>query len=244
MFEQGLYAEGGRLEKLNTGLIAEQVKYARYKSGSNLHPLKGETVGDPDKAGAYTWVKAPRYDGKPVEVGALARIAVALNAGNKDVKSELNAVLKVFNAETQAAYSALGRHASRVIECKLIAKELYNWLDELDSGKTRTSYKIPATEETGEGLIEAPRGALGHWIVVKDQKIANYQAIVPTTWFCSPKDDKGVRGPVETALIGTPISDPHNPIEAARVVRSFDPCLACAIHVVEGDREIVKFRVC
>ena len=178
-----------------------------------------------------------------MEVGPLARIVVALNSGNKDVKAALNAMLKNFNAEVPAALSALGRHASRVIECKLIAKQCYEWLDELDSGKTRNSYDIPETGE-GEGLIEAPRGALGHWIVIKDHKIANYQAIVPTTWFCSPRDDKGVRGPVEQALIGTPISDPKNPIEAARVVRSFDPCLACAIHAVEGDREIGKFRVC
>ncbi|HPS59290.1 MAG TPA: nickel-dependent hydrogenase large subunit [Spirochaetota bacterium] len=242
MFEQGLVS-GGKLEKLDTSKIREQVRYARYRSGSNLHPLKGETVGDPDKSGAYTWVKAPRYDDRPMEVGPLARIVVALNSGNKDVKRELNAMLKNFNAEVPAALSALGRHASRVIECKLIAKQCYEWLDELDSGKTRNSYDIPEEGE-GEGLIEAPRGALGHWIVIKNRQIANYQAIVPTTWFCSPRDDKGGRGPVEQALIGTPISDPNNPIEGARVVRSFDPCLACAIHVVEGDREIGKFRVC
>ncbi|HOS41914.1 MAG TPA: nickel-dependent hydrogenase large subunit, partial [Spirochaetota bacterium] len=106
----------------------------------------------------------------------------------------------------------------------------------------RNSFDIPNVGE-GEGLVEAPRGALGHWIVVKDKKIENYQCVVPTTWFCGPRDDNGVRGPVEQALIGTPISDPANPIEAARIVRSFDPCIACAVHVVEGDREIAKFRV-
>jgi ferredoxin hydrogenase large subunit/hydrogenase large subunit len=243
MFEQGLVT-GGKLEKFDSSEIREQIKYARYKSGSNLHPLKGETVADPEKSGAYTWVKAPRYADKPMEVGPLARTVVAYYSGNKAVKKQLDAVLKIFNAEVPAALSALGRHASRVIECKLIAKDMYDWLDDIESGgKTRNSYIIPGTGE-GEGLIEAPRGALGHWIVIKDHKIANYQAVVPTTWFCSPKDDNGVRGPVEQALIGTPISDPENPIEAARVVRSFDPCLACAIHVVEGDREITKFRVC
>ncbi len=242
MFEQGLIS-GGKLLKLDSSKISEHVKYARYKSGSDLHPLKGETVADPNKSGAYTWVKAPRYNDKPMEVGPLARVVVAYNAGNKAVKAELDGLLKNFNAEVPAALSTLGRHASRVIECKLIAKQCYKWLDEIDSGKTRTSYDIPDTGE-GEGLIEAPRGALGHWIVIKDKKIANYQAIVPTTWFCSPKDDRGVKGPVEQALIGTPISDPKNPIEGARIVRSFDPCLACAIHVVEGDKEISKFRVC
>lgn len=243
MLEQGVFT-GGKLETFDSAKIREQVKYARYSSGSDLHPLKGETVADPEKNGAYTWVKAPRYADKPMEVGVLARTVVAYHSGNRDVRKELDAVLKIFNAEVPAALSALGRHAARAIEAKLIAKELHNWLEDLDSkGKTRNSYTIPDSGE-GEGLIEAPRGALGHWIVVKDHKIANYQAIVPTTWFCSPKDDRGVRGPVETALIGTPISDPKNPIEAARVVRSFDPCLACAIHVVEGDREITRFRVC
>jgi Ni,Fe-hydrogenase I large subunit len=243
MFEQGVYT-GNKIFKFDSSRIREQVKYARYKSGSNLHPLKGETIADPEKRDAYTFVKAPRYDDKPMEVGALARIAIAYKSGNKAVKKELDAVLKIFNSEVPVAFSVLGRHASRAIECKLIAAEMVKWLDDLDShGKTRNSYTIPDSCE-GEGLIEAPRGALGHWIVIKDKKIANYQAIVPTTWFCSPKDDKGVRGPVEQALIGTPISDPKNPIEAARVVRSFDPCLACAIHVVEGDSGISKFRVC
>ncbi|HOK03376.1 MAG TPA: nickel-dependent hydrogenase large subunit [Spirochaetota bacterium] len=242
MFEQGVIT-AGKLEKFDSSKIREQIKYARYKSGSNLHPLKGETVADPEKSGAYSWVKAPRYDDKPMEVGVLARTLVAYLSGNKDVKAEVDSLLKVFNAELPAANSVLGRHAARALESKLIAKAIHKWLDDLDSDeKTRNSYVIPESGE-GEGLIEAPRGALGHWIVVKDHKIANYQAIVPTTWFCSPRDDKGVRGPVEQALIGTPVSDPKNPIEAARVVRSFDPCLACAIHVVEGDREIGKFRV-
>ncbi len=111
------------------------------------------------------------------------------------------------------------------------------------NGKPRNSFDIPDTGE-GMGLVEASRGALGHWIVVKDKKIANYQAVVPTTWFCGPRGDDGVKGPVEQALIGTPISDPKNPIEAARVVRSFDPCIACAVHVVEGDKDLGTFKVC
>ncbi len=241
--QQGI-VDGMKLEKFDSSKIREQVKYARYKSGSNLHPLKGETIADPNKNGAYTWVKAPRYDNRPMEVGALARMVVAYVSGNQQVKKELDGVLKVFNSEVPAAFSALGRHASRVIESKIIGKEMLNWLGDLETGKSpRNSYTIPDTGE-GEGLIEAARGGLGHWIVVKNGKIENYQAVVPTTWFCSPKDDNGGRGPVEQALIGTPISDNNNPIEAARVVRSFDPCLACAIHVVEGDREIGKFRVC
>jgi len=242
-FERGIF-DGGKLEKFDSSMIREQVKYARYKSGSNLHPLKGETIADPEKNGAYTWVKAPRYDDRPMEVGALARMVIAYQSGNKKVKKELDGVLKIFNSEVPAAFSTLGRHAARAIESKIIGEEMINWADDLDAGKSpRNPYTIPDTGE-GEGLIEAARGSLGHWIVIKDRKIENYQAVVPTTWFCSPRDDKGGRGPVEQALIGTPISDNANPIEAARVVRSFDPCLACAIHVVEGDKEIGRFRVC
>ena len=243
LFEQGV-ADAGKLEKFDSSKIREQVKYARYRSGSNLHPLKGETIADPNKGGAYTWVKAPRYDDRPMEVGALARMVVAYQSGNEKVKKEVDGVLKIFNSELPVVLSALGRHASRAIESRIIAGEMYKWLDELEvGGKPRTPYAIPESGE-GEGLVEAPRGALGHWIVVKNKKIENYQAVVPTTWFCSPKDDRDVKGPVEQALIGTPISDNQNPIEAARIVRSLDPCLACAIHVVEGDREIGKFRVC
>ncbi len=151
---------------------------------------------------------------------------------------------KAFNADINAVFSTLGRHAARAIEAKLIIAEMPKWIDELEvNGKPRSTFDIPDTGE-GMGLVEASRGALGHWIVVKDKKIANYQAVVPTTWFCGPRDDKGGRGPVEQALIGTPISDLKNPIEAARVVRSFDPCIACAVHVVEGDREIGTYKVC
>lgn len=242
--EKGVVYGGARLEAFNSAKITEQVKYARYNSGSNLHPLKGETNPQPGKAGAYTWLKAPRYAGAPMEVGPLARVAVAYLSGNQAVKGQLDGILKMFNADVPAAFSVLGRHASRLIECKLLAQAAYGWLDELEKGgKPRSSYDIPDTGE-GEGLVEAPRGALGHWIVIKDKKIANYQAVVPSTWYCGPRDDKGVLGPVEEMLVGTSISDPKNPIEAARIVRSTDPCLACAVHVVEGDKEIGTFRVC
>ena len=243
MFEQGVFL-GGNVEQLDTAYIKEQVKYSRYRSGSNLHPLKGQTDPYPGKAGAYTWLKAPRYKDRPVEVGPLARVAVSYLSGNEQVKREVDAVRGIFSADVSALFSVLGRHAARAIECKLLCQKAKVWLDELEvGGSPRNHYEIPDQGE-GEGLTEAPRGALGHWIVVKDKKIANYQCVVPTTWYCGPRDDRGVLGPVEQALVGTPISDPANPIEAARVVRSFDPCIACAVHIVEGDREISKFRVC
>ena len=242
--EKGVVFGGAKLEAFDSAKIREQVRYARYNSGSDLHPLKGETSPQPGKGGAYTWLKAPRYSGAPMEVGPLARVAVAYLSGNQAVKGELDGILKMFNADVPAAFSVLGRHASRLIECKLLAKAAYGWLDELEKGgKPRSTYDIPETGE-GEGLVEAPRGALGHWIVIKGKKIANYQAIVPSTWYCGPRGDNGTLGPVEQMLVGTKISDPKNPIEAARIVRSTDPCIACAVHVVEGDKEIGTFRVC
>lgn len=241
--ERGVYLNG-KLGKMDAKKITEAVKYARYSSPSNLNPARGKTYPDPDKKGAYTWLKAPRYNGKAAEVGPLARVVVAYMSGNKAVKTELDAVLKKFDAPVEAALSSLGRHASRAIESKIICRRAREWLNEVEvDGKPRVAYSIPDKGE-GMGLTEAPRGALGHWITIKNKKIDNYQCVVPTTWFCGPRDDKGQKGPVEEALIGTPIADPKNPLEAARVVRSFDPCIACAVHIVEGDREIGKFRVC
>jgi len=240
--QRGAYLNGD-LEQLDTNLIKEQVRYSRYSSGSNLHPLRGETQPNPRKGGAYTWLKAPRYKDQPMEVGPLARVVASYLSNNEAVKSEVNALLKMFNADITAVFSVLGRHAARAIESKILCRKMWGWLDELEVDKApRNSYEIPDQGE-GEGLVEAPRGALGHWIVVKDKKIDNYQCVVPTTWFCGPRDDRGVRGPVEQALLGTPISDVNNPLEAARVVRSFDPCIACAVHIVEGDHRISSMRI-
>jgi len=157
MFEQGTVV-GGKLEKFDSAKIREQIKYARYKSGSNLHPLKGETVADPEKRGAYTWVKAPRYDDRPMEVGPLARIAVAYYSGNKDVKKELDAVLKIFNAEVPAALSVLGRHAGRVIECKLIAKEMYTGLMKLNQAARQETVSLYLTKVRVRALLKLQGG--------------------------------------------------------------------------------------
>jgi len=179
-----------------------------------------------------------------MEVGPLARVVISYLSGNEAVKREVDGLLKGFNADISAVFSVLGRHAARAIEAKLIVAEMRNWIDELEvNGKPRNTFEIPDTGE-GMGLVEASRGALGHWIRVKDKKIANYQAVVPTTWFCGPRDDNGVKGRLSRRSSVPPISDVNNPIEAARVVRSFDPCIACAVHVVEGDREIGRFKVC
>jgi Ni,Fe-hydrogenase I large subunit len=126
--------------------------------------------------------------------------------------------------------SVLGRHAARAVEALLLVERCGKWLDELKPEESSwTEYTIPEAGQ-GYGLVEAPRGALGHWIEIKGKVISRYQCVVPTTWNMSPRDDRGVAGPVEQSLVGTPVADPENPLEVARVIRSFDPCLACAVH--------------
>jgi len=222
---------GEGLKELRVEAVTEQVKYSFFSSASNLPPAQGRTEPAPDKAGAYSWLKAPRYDGRPMEVGPLARILVAYTRGDRpEVTRLVDGLLNQLGAKPEALLSVMGRHAARALECKLVADRAAAWLDQLGPGQpTFTEFTIPRTGR-GQGLTEAPRGALGHWLEIHGHKIANYQCVVPSTWNCSPRDDAGVPGPVEQALAGTPIADPDNPLEAVRVIRSFDPCLACAVH--------------
>ncbi|GAB4259839.1 MAG: periplasmic [NiFeSe] hydrogenase large subunit [Deferrisomatales bacterium] len=235
----------GRYAPLDTGKIREYVEHSKYSSPSGLHPSEGQTAAVPEKEGAYSWVKAPRYDDQVMEVGALARMVVTHLSGRRPEVSQLvTDTLARFDADVSALFSVLGRHAARPLELKWVAQQVEKWLLELRPGEpVWTECEVP-DEGEGYGLTEAQRGALGHWIRIQGGKIDNYQCVVPSTWNMSPRDHKGRRGAVEEALIGTPIADPENPIEACRVVRSFDPCLACGIHVIDPHtNEIHKFRV-
>ena len=221
----------GKLQSVNPDAIAEDVGSSLYSSGTGLAPYVGETVAAPDKSGAYSWLKAPRYNGHVMEVGPLARVMVGSQDGqNAALKSAVDDLLKALGRSPADLNSVLGRHAARALECKFIADQCIEWLDQaVPDAPTFTDFSIPESGR-GYGLTEAARGALGHWLNIGDSKITNYQCVVPTTWNCSPRDDRGVPGTVEQSLVGLPIADPQNPIEAARVVRSFDPCLACAVH--------------
>lgn len=219
----------GQYQSLDTGKIHESVAHSRYTSPSNLHPFEGQTKPAPDRG--YSWIKAPRYDGYVMEVGPLARVMVAYRGpGNDWLKDEVNQILQTANLPAEKLNSVLGRHLARGLEAKWLAQQCYQWLDELEIGKPAAGkFSIPA-QGKGLGLTEAPRGALGHWLIVDNYKIKSYQCIVPTTWNCSPRDEQNQPGAVERALEGTLIEDPQQPLEAGRVVRSFDPCLACAVH--------------
>jgi Ni,Fe-hydrogenase I large subunit len=248
--------------------ITEHVDHSWYEDaaaqGKGLHPWDGETKPnytgpkppyehlDTDKK--YSWVKAPRYDEKAMEVGPLSRVLVAYVSGHKETKGAVDLVLKKLGVGPAALFSTLGRTGARGIDCLVISQQTSKWLDELIGNISKGDYRIHANEmwdpstwpaeANGYGMHEAPRGGLGHWIKIKDQKILNYQAVVPSTWNASPRDAKGQRGPYEAALVGTPVADVNKPLEILRTIHSFDPCLACAVHVVDArGNELVKVKV-
>ena len=217
--------------------IREEVAHSRYTDDCAAPPAEGKTIAQPEKAGAYSWLKAPRYDGAPAEVGPLARAMVAYGSGHPVVKREVDAALKAAGVGADALPSVLGRHLARALEARIVASAMMGWLGELKPGEpVAVDLKIPA-EGKGAGLTDAPRGALGHWIEIRDKVIGRYQMVVPTTWNGSPRDAKGTPGPMEQALIGTKVKDRDNPFEIVRIIRSFDPCLACAVHVMTASGE-------
>ncbi|MBW2475914.1 MAG: nickel-dependent hydrogenase large subunit [Deltaproteobacteria bacterium] len=247
--------------------ITEYVTHSwyNYSQGDDkgLHPYDGETSHNYtgpkppyeflDTDGKYSWVKSPRYMDQPMEVGPLARVLVAYAKGVPEVKSTVDYVLNTLNAPASALFSTLGRTAARGVDCLLLAQKNEVWLDQLADNMGRGIYETfnkekwdPASwpkEAQGFGYHEAPRGALGHFIRIENQKIANYQAVVPSTWNAGPRDASGQMGPYEASLVGTPIADPEKPLEILRTIHSFDPCLACAVHVMDGKgSEIVKVR--
>jgi len=212
--------------------IAESVTHSWYAGTDDaLHPAVGKTIPEPMKEEAYSWLKSPRYDGKVFEGGPLARMLLA-HARDEPAKPIIDQILSELGLPETALNSVLGRHAARAVETKLIADAMADWILDLEPGEpVYAPYEIP-DEGEGAGLTAAPRGALGHWIRLKGGKIDHYQCVVPTTWNASPRDNRGQAGPIEQAIIGTAVQDEENPFEIVRIVRSFDPCLACAVHTI------------
>lgn len=234
----------GKIEPVDSKKITEDITASWYDSPSHLHPGKGETKPNPVKPGAYSWLKAPRYDGQVYEVGPLARMAMAYQSKtNPKAVQLIDDSLGKLRVGPEALYSVMGRHLARALECKLVADELGSMIMQVKLEEpVCTEHKIPDSAQ-GMGLWCAARGALGHWIDIKEGKIARYQAVVPTTWNASPKDDKGQPGPIEQAMIGTTVEDTENPFALARIVRSFDPCIACAVHLLEPGKSVKKFAI-
>jgi hydrogenase large subunit len=238
--------------------VAEYVTHSwyEYPQGNNvsLPPAKGET--HPKYTGPkppyeflnveekYSWLKAPRYDDHVMEVGPLSRVLVSYASGQPEVKAAVDGVLAKLNAPPTALFSTLGRIAARALETQLLANHIVGWIEELRNSMGHGDLRMHNGEKWepdtwprtahGYGLFEAPRGSLGHWVEIEDTLIKNYQIVVPSTWNAGPRDGKGQRGPYETALLKTPIADPERPLEVLRTIHSFDPCLACAVHVVDA----------
>ncbi len=250
----------GKVHEVNardTQEIEEYIAHSWYEyaggDAAGKHPWEGETKLkysgpkppyqhlDVDKK--YSWLKTPRWKGKAMEVGPLSRMLVAYASGHKEVQELVNFALKTLDVPVGALFSTLGRTAARGLETILVsrwAKEFYNQLlTNIKNGDTRTFNNErwePSTwpaEAKGVGLSEAPRGALAHWIVIKDRKIDNYQLVVPSTWNASPRDANGQRSAYEASLIGTPVKNPDQPLEILRTIHSFDPCIACAVHLYD-----------
>ncbi|WP_035235589.1 nickel-dependent hydrogenase large subunit [Desulfobacter vibrioformis] len=221
----------GKVETIKSDAITEDVKFAKYSSPSGLKVAQGSLTPAPHKKGAYSWVKAPRYDGHMLEVGPTARILVDyLQGGNKTVKQLVDRFAGIADIRPEQLNSVLGRHLCRAVSAVVIADFLLDQTEQINPLEPFIpEIKIPEAGE-GFGLTEASRGALLHYIRIKKHKIDHYECVVPTTWNCSPRDDKGTPGALESALIGTWVEDPGQQIEANRIVHSFDPCLACAVH--------------
>ncbi len=239
--------------------VAESSKHAWYHGDKALHPWKGETepnYTDFQENERYSWIKAPTFYGKRAQVGPLANVLVMVAAGHEPAKKYLDTAMNTLKTVAQkpdipldALHSTIGRYAARSIRCAVMVDTLkQQWqklVDNIGKGDTDTFNPpvFPKGEIQGFGFHEAPRGALSHWVVIKNGKIDNYQAVVPSTWNAGPRDQNDVPGPYEASLMDNPVADPQKPLEVLRTVHSFDPCIACAIHMVDTEQqEIIKVQ--
>ncbi len=239
--------------------VSEDVAHAYYHGDKPLHPWKGVT--DPDFTGwdgdqKYSWVKAPRFNGAPMQVGPLAQVLVGYAQGHPLTKKYAGKAIETIGAVGHIQVtpgmleSTLGRHGARAIRAAMLAELAQKHLQLLVDNIAKGDYSVhnqpvfPSGEVEGVGTHEAPRGTLSHWVVVKDGKIKNYQAVVPSTWNASPRDASGAHGPYEASLLHTPLARPEEPLEVLRTVHSFDPCMACACHTFDpSGRQIAKVKV-
>ena len=237
-----------------------------YSAGKDagLHPYEGETelnydgpappYEQLDVESSYSWQKSPRWKGNVMEVGPLARVLMLYASGNELTQELVNMTLSKLDVPVSALFSTLGRTAARTLETKVVAESMQGWYDNLianiKAGDTRTHNDQlwePSSwpnRAQGVGFTEAPRGGLAHWVVIENGKIANYQAVVPSTWNAGPRDSEGKPGPYEAALAGHQLHDPKQPIEILRTIHSFDPCIACAVHVTDPNgEELVRVKI-
>lgn len=268
MFDQGVIMNGdlAGVTDIDPDLIKEDVTHAWYKADGAQHPYDGTTIPDYtgfverdtvygklptlDGDGKYSWVKSPRYDGEPMEVGPLACLLVSYAKGNKVVVDSVNGLLEATGLPIEALFTTLGRTAARMLQTVIVAEEGLKTFDAMlvNMQSDESTYVKPVMDSSqeylGHSMIEAPRGMLSHWIRIKGGLVENYQAVVPTTWNAGPVDANGKMGPYEAALIGLKLEDPTKPLEVIRIIHSFDPCMACSVHVMDfKGQELSEFRI-
>ncbi|MEZ9237302.1 nickel-dependent hydrogenase large subunit [Shewanella sp. 10N.286.52.A9] len=268
MFDQGVIMNGdlAGVTDIDPDSIKEDVTHAWYEADNAQHPYEGTTVPNytgfverdtvygklptVDGDGKYSWVKSPRYKGEPVEVGPLASLLVSYARGNKVVVNSVNGLLEATGLPIEALFTTLGRTAARMLQTVIVAEEGLKTFDAMlvNMQSDESTFVTPEIDSSkdyvGHAMIEAPRGMLSHWIRIKGGKIENYQAIVPTTWNAGPVDVNGKVGPYEASLIGLELEDPSKPLEVIRIIHSFDPCMACAVHVMDfKGTSLGEFRI-
>ncbi len=268
MFDGGVIMNGdlANVTDINLDLIKEDVTHSWYSADKAQHPYEGTTIPEYtgfieretvygklptlDGDGKYSWVKSPRYNGEPVEVGPLASLLVSYARGNKVVVESVNGLLEATGLPVEALFTTLGRTAARMLQTVIVAEEGLKTFDAMllnmqtDEETFVKPVMDPNKEYQGCGMIEAPRGMLSHWIRIKGNLVENYQAVVPTTWNAGPIDAEGKMGPYEASLIGLELEDPAKPLEVIRIIHSFDPCMACSVHVMDyKGQELGEFRI-
>lgn len=238
--------------------VEENITHAWYKGDWSKHPYEEDDVPeytDFQDDGKYSWIKAPRFQGKPMQVGPLAQMLVGYAQGHKPIIENVNSALSMVSSVAgvtvgpEVLHSTLGRHVARAVRASMLGDlALKHWdllVDNIGKGDLEIFNKpvFPQGEQQGYGIHEAPRGMLSHWIVIQDGKIKNYQCVVPSTWNAGPRDSEGVVGPYEASLVGNPVADAEKPLEVLRTVHSFDPCIACAVHTVDANgMEVAKVK--
>lgn len=249
------------IEPFNPEDITEEASRSWYENDDPRSPYEEDTVpfytdlnddGTLKSEGKYSWVKAPRYQGKPMEVGPLARMIMGVCRDSKVIKPYMERFMNATGMKLIDFSTGVGRNAARAVEAQICCDYIFDFISDLienikyydETTWTRYVFEELPKEARGHGIFEVPRGVLGHFIRIEDAKVANYQAVVPTTWNASPKDAHNQRGAYEESLIGLRLADPKNPLEVLRVIHSFDPCLACAVHVIDTKgRELSRYKI-
>lgn len=230
--------------------VVENIAHAWYKGDWSKHPYEEDDIPQYTEfqdEGKYSWIKAPRFKGQPMQVGPLAQMLVGYAQGHQEIVKNVDGALSMVSSVAgvsvgpEVLHSSLGRHVARAVRASMLGDlALKHWdllVDNIGKGDLEIFNRpvFPQGEQQGYGIHEAPRGVLSHWVVIQDGKIKNYQCVVPSTWNAGPRDGEGVAGPYEASLVGTPVADAKRPLELLRTIHSFDPCIACAVHTVDAN---------